>query len=446
MKNILNKIKFKNLENWIKAFKITFMYANILLILIIITNGMLMYTTDKLISKTVISAIDTFYSINDEKIKNNLLDTYLKDLGDTFYILYKDDKVVKSNISSDLYYSEHTDDHIKKCIFVNNDIYLKTRTKDMVLYVPIVSINKDHFIIMIIFYFLFIILITAMLNKLVFKERNSYLEAITSKERELHREILTNIALNINHEMNSPLLVIRSIFDEIRYVLHEELNKKKQCPYNDNECVSDFVEVINDVLNDIDLGEDSLESIYSIIRPLGDYKSIEYSNGNKNFYMLIQSAINMIKYNKSYLINDIAIDETLEKYSLYHDNGMTNGTFLTMVINHIKNSLEANADKLKFYIQKIDEKYIYLAIEDNGNGIPKKIVKDIFNVNITSKADISKYERGVGMYINKILLKEKYDGDVWVEYTETNKGTIFILKIRYEPFKYYNDGVNHIKK
>ena len=92
--------------------------------------------------------------------------------------------------------------------------------------------------------------------------------------------------------------------------------------------------------------------------------------------------------------------------------------------NIIKNSIEhSNGNKIVIYGRDEDGKYEVI-IEDNGKGIPKEFLENVFK-------EGWKYESkgsGLGLYISKKLM-EKYGGNIKIE-SQPNSGTKVILLFR----------------
>jgi signal transduction histidine kinase len=81
-----------------------------------------------------------------------------------------------------------------------------------------------------------------------------------------------------------------------------------------------------------------------------------------------------------------------------------------VILNHFKNSVEANATTIKVYQHNLDKSMLSIYIEDNGNGIQKEIRKDIFTPNkSTKKKDVV---TGNGMFCNKMIIEDKYGGKI----------------------------------
>ncbi len=95
--------------------------------------------------------------------------------------------------------------------------------------------------------------------------------------------------------------------------------------------------------------------------------------------------------------------------------------------NILKNAIQHNPEKNKIINVEVtcDEKFVIVKIADNGQGIPDKFKKYIFDKGF-------KYGKngrtGMGLYIVKLLM-DKYGGEVEVKDNKP-KGSIFVLKFR----------------
>lgn len=73
-------------------------------------------------------------------------------------------------------------------------------------------------------------------------------------------------------------------------------------------------------------------------------------------------------------------------------------------------------------VQKI-KGFVYIYIKDNGGGIKAEILEDIFDISATDKST----GIGIGLYISKKIIEEKFNGYIYAE--NTKKGACFIIKI-----------------
>ena len=78
----------------------------------------------------------------------------------------------------------------------------------------------------------------------------------------------------------------------------------------------------------------------------------------------------------------------------------------------------------------LDEKWIKIAIADNGSGIAENIKKQIFNPFFTTKA-VGK-GTGMGMSISYQIITEKHKGTLEFR-SVINQGTEFIITIPQDP-------------
>jgi len=93
------------------------------------------------------------------------------------------------------------------------------------------------------------------------------------------------------------------------------------------------------------------------------------------------------------------------------------------IIEIVENKLVKDAHvKISTYI--LDD-YIVIDIEDNLEGIDKKIIEKIFDPYVTTK--VKKQGTGMGLYIAKTIIENKMNGILTAKNTE--KGAIFKLKL-----------------
>ncbi len=94
--------------------------------------------------------------------------------------------------------------------------------------------------------------------------------------------------------------------------------------------------------------------------------------------------------------------------------------FEWVIENLCKNALDAIGSDGKIRISITNQtKVIYLDINDNGKGIPKSRFKTIFSPGYTTK------ERGwgLGLSLTKRIVEIYHGGNIFVKYSEINKGT-----------------------
>ena len=239
---------------------------------------------------------------------------------------------------------------------------------------------------------------------------------------------------NIHHELNTPLSVIENKYaklkKEIEKLLINECGARGKTlddilKYCDNKNVLNFIKTFKDIDYYMDISRSQIEGILDNMR---DFKKLRFSNGNKTIYDIIEGSVKILKvtYNSFF---ESEIDERFKYFRINHKSKMKNSDLINILLNHIKNSLEAESSIIKIYIYKEERKYLNFIIEDDGNGIPKEIMKHIYSENVSSKnLNNSVGLRGNGMFLNKNLL-QIFGGDEEVLWSEEGKGTKFLIKI-----------------
>lgn len=251
--------------------------------------------------------------------------------------------------------------------------------------------------------------------------------------REKNMQILTE---NIHHELNTPLAIINGNI------------RKLEVQFKDKEEQIDF---------DFEQIYISADQIQTVLSRMSNFKELKYSNGNKSLDDIIKYSSNSMGVYKRSNFN-INIADGFGHYKL-PSYSLKNADLLNIVSNHFRNSLEAGASKIDVHIKYHEQtKVAHLYIIDNGSGLRDPITglplsknnyNDIFKPYYSSKdangescvKNSSKFDmlirissifkspkhkdiaRGVGLYLNKELLKDK-GGDLILKETSP-KGTVF---------------------
>jgi signal transduction histidine kinase len=105
-----------------------------------------------------------------------------------------------------------------------------------------------------------------------------------------------------------------------------------------------------------------------------------------------------------------------------------NAVLLGWVIeNLVKNATDAMKGRGEIVISLSETgKEMFIDVEDNGKGIPKKDFKTIF------KPGYSTRERGwgLGLSLSKRIIEEYHRGKIFVRWSEPGKGTIMRVALK----------------
>lgn len=285
-------------------------------------------------------------------------------------------------------------------------------------------------------------------------------------ELELESKLQRVIAEHAHHEMLQPVAITKSligaVLDELNIFLYSEKSRCNRCSLNGVE-----LEIIGDP-ETLKLYQDKInlhiERLEAVLFQMSETKQLKYGSeiiAIRKLILNIMAGVNSYNFNKSSnKIECELVDEDnyLDTYSV--SSTLTSGKFLNILNNHITNSKEANATKIKVEVRKLNSGYLSILLEDNGNGI-RDVHGDIINVSeifeagyttkdktgknvIVKKRYCNKIKsyihkklgikdsniispRGVGLFINRSLMRES-GGDIELVSTSPH-GTTFKLKI-----------------
>ena len=138
----------------------------------------------------------------------------------------------------------------------------------------------------------------------------------------------------------------------------------------------------------------------------------------ENVYSLLNNSINYLRPRIS--------SKVLIELSALSDNidAMVNPPLFDWVIENLcKNSVDAMSGSGVITIQILrgSEKKVLIDISDNGKGIPKSKINDVFNPGFTTK----KRGWGLGLALAKRIVENYHNGKIYVKNSEEDKGTTF---------------------
>lgn len=284
--------------------------------------------------------------------------------------------------------------------FYNIKRFLKENIKYIFFYYCVLFLSLN-------FNFLLVHIIFSTFGLIIFyviwlSEYKKNLLQYNNLEALLTNRSMTLITENVHHELNTPIEVITNKIHKIKHLINNK-----------------------DLNSDFEFIEISLEQISTVLDKMKNFKSLKYSNGNKTLYDIIDGGFKILSISNPDFFYYINLD--LKKYQI-KNHKLKNVDFLNILINHFKNSLEANASEI-VVDYRLETKLIKILIKDDGNGIDKNIQKNLFKPNTSSKGK----NRGNGMFINKLIIRQT-GGDIKIVST-SKKGTIIEISIPYKPFK-----------
>jgi len=229
-------------------------------------------------------------------------------------------------------------------------------------------------------------------------------------ERKEMEEMKSNLLTRFSHEFKTPLISIKGFS---KFLLTETRKNL------DNDTISS--------LKKIDKGADKLKLLidHFIECIMLDRQLIELNLNRENLHDLIKESIaemeGLIKLRKHTLIIDIH-----DKLFIDFDKNKIYSVF----INLLQNAIKFTPKEGNITIQsRINKKSIIISIKDNGIGLQKKEIEQLFRpfgkIERYGKGwDIISDGIGLGLYFSKEII-DLHGGKIWVESKGKNKGSIF---------------------
>jgi len=250
-------------------------------------------------------------------------------------------------------------------------------------------------------------------------DRCHYIEAETKRlEAEGLKErmvSLDHMASSMAHEIDNPMHIIRTSLSFVQGALLRD--PRVAMP---EEVKQDFDESLVRSLN-------ASERVSSMIKAILDYsrmgtgklESIRISDALEGFLQLIQP---QIREEKVQFMKEIENDLP----PVLGDRVQMEEVFMNFVRNSLHAVRRNEEKKISLKIFKKDESTIRMECWDNGYGIAKEIINDIFLSSMTTKG--SSEGTGLGLYrVRKIV--DLFGGKVWAESEGKGKGATFVVEL-----------------
>lgn len=211
---------------------------------------------------------------------------------------------------------------------------------------------------------------------------------------------LDNIMSIIAHQWKQPLneLSINNIY------LAEKSNKKMKKIYDENNEIIQFLSsTINSFQN---FYQNSVDNTFSINKAIDNTLKILNSILRQNdiSILMILSEEYLIKGQKN-IFSQVILSILENSISIFKER-------------HIKNP------EIKIVVNNLNKDFIKIIIEDNAGGVDNGILPFIFE---PSKSFKSNPSSGLGLYISKLVIIEKFNGDIKAE--NTYFGARFIITL-----------------
>jgi signal transduction histidine kinase/FixJ family two-component response regulator len=248
---------------------------------------------------------------------------------------------------------------------------------------------------------------------------------------------IAGLAAGVAHEINTPLTAILQAHQLVAMGLSQEDGHSKE---KAAECNVDLEAVRNYFKkNDLDFFMDGIRdsalkagtiinNLLEFSRPHeGSFSSVNLKDIMESSLLLSQADYDM---KKKYNFMNVRV---VKEYDPDPPTFVCVATEIEQVIlNLIKNSVQAMAgedlpEKPCIILRTaITDNRAVIEVEDNGPGIPEKVIKYIFDPFFTTK-DVGK-GTGLGLSVSHAIIVDKHKGEIHVE-SKPGQGTKFIVKL-----------------
>lgn len=244
------------------------------------------------------------------------------------------------------------------------------------------------------------------------------LHDVTEQQRiELERRQFVS---NVSHELRTPLTSVKSYVDALQEGAIDDPEVARNFLAVAQDETTRMIHMINDLLelSRMDSGTMKLETEYVNVGELFNYIL-------NRFDMIIANDDKPEKY--------YTIKREIPKVQIWVE--LDTSKFTQVIDNIMNNAIKYSPDGGVVTARMIDnQKEVVLSITDQGLGIPKKDLGQIFDrfFRVDKARSRAQGGTGLGLAISKEII-ERFGGRIWVESAE-GQGSTFSISLPYEPY------------
>jgi PAS domain S-box-containing protein len=244
-------------------------------------------------------------------------------------------------------------------------------------------------------------------------------------------EGIGTLAAGIAHEINTPL---QYLYDNTLFIkesfktIFDSFTKNKEVLGKNDENLAYLLDEIPKALEE---NMNGIQIVRKIVMAMKNFshpglKTMQKADINEAIRSTITITKNVWKYNAEITTE---LKEGLPEVTCHI--GDVNQVFLNMITNS-SDAISEKSDKQAGLIKiktDNDDSFVFITVEDNGNGIPESIIEKIFQPFFTTK-QIGK-GTGQGLALSYDIIVNKHNGDIKVE-SKKGSGTKFTIKLPIE--------------
>ena len=214
--------------------------------------------------------------------------------------------------------------------------------------------------------------------------------SISSANRSIQNQVWVGLSKETAHQLGTPISAIEGWME----LLREELPN-------------------NDYVSEMQKDVDRLKLVADRFGKVGSEPQLQIEN-------LVPRLAEMVAYMQKRAPHKVII--SFESSEPIIEANISGPIFDWVIENLIRNSLDAmeGAGSIVLNIQNRESK-VFIDISDNGKGIPKHLIKKVFNPGFTTK----KRGWGLGLSLSKRIIQQYHHGNLFVKNSELHTGSTF---------------------
>ena len=287
---------------------------------------------------------------------------------------------------------------------------------------------------------------TAELNQALHELKKAQTQLIQSEKLSSLGQLVAGVAHEINNPVNFIYVNLIHANEYIHKILEIIQLYQKYCPdpareITDkiNACDLNFlIEDLPKLINSMKVGSERIQEIVSSLRNFCRTNEVETAKvdihvGIDSTLMILRNRLNVIPNSSGIeVIRDYGTLPMVECYP-----GQLNQVFMNLLSNaidaieeyncqRIVEEIRTNPSKILIRTEMLDSDWIRIKIIDNGLGMNKEVLAQMFNPFFTTKP-IGK-GTGMGLAISHAIVVEKHGGQLYC-LSKPGQGTEFVIQI-----------------
>ncbi len=261
------------------------------------------------------------------------------------------------------------------------------------------------------------------------KSKNRELEETLRQITEIQNQMITQakmaslgrLVAGVAHEVNNPIGAVRSAADVMTRCIQQidtEIRDGEKLPKERSPRLQKMLQLLGDNNKVV---QQASERISSIIQSLKSFVHLDEAEFQRmNIHACLDETLMLLR-------NELRDHITVEKhYGMLSETLGYPGELNQVFLNVLQNAIQAIEDKGVISVKtEIKDSNILVEIRDNGRGIPKQKLDNIFEIGFSDKS--SRVKVGSGLFTAYNII-QKHNGDIEIA-SETGKGTTVTLKL-----------------